>query len=230
MEAILNLKGCSETSVSVCLLCLKPPPKGKKLSNGKDKSVRALQNSAALRKAKYDPERKGAINRIEKLSVSDRVSYHSSCYATFTSKDMIKRLPEINSNVRNVENNDVNTNQADISETKWDQCILCQKPQERNSEHLRKITSESVQQKIRDLAEWDVHLNVRIGGPSTNLIAAKVQYHTNCYNKREREKIKLINESAKPKSSNLALQEISAELHITADKGEVRAVVLVEYV
>lgn len=227
MEAVLSLKGCSEISGSVCFICLGPPPKGKKLANGGDRSVPALKNAAALRKLKYDPKRRAAINRIEELNVNDRVSFHSSCYATFTSKEMIKRLPEINSNERNVDNNDVNTSHVDISETKWDQCILCQNPQEHNSEHLRKITLESVQQKIRDLAEWDINLNVRIGGTSTNLIG-KVHYHTNCQNKRHREQIKITNESVKPKSSNLALKEISAELHIAADKGEVRVVILIK--
>lgn len=226
MEAVLSLKECNETSAPTCVVCLETAPRGKELVKGGEKSVRSLQNSAALRKLKFNPKITGAINRIQELDTTN-VRYHSNCYATFTSTVMINRLPDINPNFRSVENNNVdNTAQANVAQTKWSECILCQEPQGRNSEHLRKISSENMQTKIRDLAEWDYNLKKRIDGSSNDLIAAKAMYHTNCLNKLDRQRMKDTNESAKAKSNNLALKEICAELYVAAEKGEVHFLLL----
>lgn len=216
MESVLNLKQCSDTSAPVCLICQKPAPKGKKLSNGGEKAIQSLQSAASSRNLKYNPQYKGAIHRIEALDVV-AITYHQSCYSTFTSKEMIKRLVDINLNLQN----DENQSQAVETPTEWQRCIICQEPQGRNSEHLRQVSSENKQQQLRELAEWDANLNVRIGGVSTDLILAGTKYHTNCYNKLYREKIKSTNESTQPKSSHRAFKELSAELHIAAENGKV---------
>lgn len=224
MEAVISLKDSSESSTPICIICLKPASKGKKLPNGREQSVQSLKKSAAFRKLKYNPEYRGAINRIDELETSG-VRYHSNCYATFTSTAMINRLTDINPNSVSVDvevfenNNVVSTGQTDLSHTKWNECILCQ---ERKSEHLRQISTESMQQKIRDLAEGDVNLNKRICGTSTDLISVKALYHTNCYNKFSREKMKTANQQVKGRSNKVALKEICSELYIAADKGQVR--------
>lgn len=217
MESVLNLKQCTETSDLVCIICLKPPQKNKKLSNGGEKAIESLRAAGSLRDKKYNPQFKGAIQRVQGLNVA-AVTYHSSCYSTFTSKEMIKRLTDIEANLQNAGDR----SQAVEIETKWDLCILCQEPQDRTSEHLRQISSDNKQQQLRDLAEWDINLKVRIN--NIDLIVNGVKYHTNCYNKRYREMAKGINQSTNPSSSNRALKELSAELHIGAGNGEVCSV------
>lgn len=225
MESVFKLRSSEETTVPICIICQKPGKKSKKLSHGIEKSVESLKKAATLRTLKFNPENKGAINRIENIQASS-VSYHATCYATFTSKEMINRLADINSNfggVVPVVHNELEvTAQSNSTTTKWTDCIFCQEPQEQCKEHLRKVSKISMAEKIKKLGETDSNLYARIGGGLTDLIATKTMYHTPCLNKWTRDGEKVNNSSVSVKSqANLALKEICSELHIGAEKGEV---------
>lgn len=216
MESILTLKAFDEEAGPICIICEKIAPKGTQLVDGGEKAIRSLQKAVKLRELKFDPKNRGAINRVKVID-TDTVRYHSNCFASFTSECMINRLTDLELNSQTVENNNVEST-ANANPTIWTECILCQVEKK---EHKRRITTAKKQQEIRDLAEADYSLNLRIGGNSTDLIEKKTLYHTNCLNKFNRNKKNADKASVEAPSSNLALKEICAELYVAAEKGEV---------
>lgn len=217
MDPLFSLKRPEEVHLNLCMICQERHRPNDAVRASTEYSRNAVREAMNARSKLRDVDNREAISQLEQNIGNALIVWHANCYATFTSKEKIKRLQDkLNRGEEQRGDNQPSPRKtrSRVEQSDWDKCLFCQNE---NSSQLRNVMTFNTNKQILEFAEYNFELRLRIGGIS-DLIAAEAKYHLACYSaaKRESEKVK-----NKAKDNDLALIWLCEELEYASEKGHV---------
>ena len=166
-------------SFELCLLC--QCKKKESVRGGSKEGKERLRIVSEIRRKLHETATAEIINRVECFS-SDvwknlKVSWHKSCYSSFTSQNKIKRLkgkmnsPEPDTSVEGVVN--PTKTRSKLQSMDWLLCMFCQTG---STDNLRTVEYRPASENIQILLKNHPVMRTRLADVN-DLMAAKGKYH-----------------------------------------------------
>lgn len=228
-EKSQSQKRSSDTSTdwTLCVICQKKDPK-KPTRNLGDAGIQRVREAAAERKKYNDSENLHTVERIqdidfEGITKQTDVLNHKDCYSTFTSSFKITRLRAKYESTRATSSSAPERSssprpslRSKLSIMDIDLCIFCQ---ERSSKQTYLVATFEVSDKILQGAQTDPVMRCRLAGVS-DLVAAHVRYHLQCYVQFNRKASKSSTSTAQT-SRDTCFEKVASEVSTGLARGEI---------
>ena len=226
MEERASLKRSFPTlSFSDCIICQES--KNDILFSATQQGLRSLKESPEERRKLRDTANTETIDRIliaDEANNAEEFCWHKSCYAKYTDKGKISRLRKSLDSSNTLSPPGPTSSFQSLAlhsktlSTDWKLCSFCQDEETPRKQTLCSVTTFKMSQQILEGAKCDHDLPLRVAGVS-DLIAAEVKYHPNCYKQFQRKATR--SEMVAKYESGSVLLWLIEELKKSAEQGNI---------
>ena len=183
MDVANTLKRCNPTSYELCIICQECNSQA--LLTASDQGKNKILEASNERQKLIDNKYYDAINRI--IGISSKIhtltlTWHKSCYSSFTSQTKIsqlkQRLTQKTDEAPNVEIKQLPDLRSSVQPVDWKQCMFCQ--QSESKRKLVSIKTVKVSTIILEAAAYSPNIKRRVATVD-DLLAVNAKYHLSCY-------------------------------------------------